>query len=156
GMISTIAGNGQPVFKVESATALGVSIDPTRVAVDRDGTVYIVDESNDRIRKMVVQKPATMTIASGNNQSGHAGDVLPISVRVADSSGIAVGNVAVRFAVSGGSASLSLSTAITGGDGTASIQATLSEALGPIAITATAAGLAPVTFALTSTEVPAG
>lgn len=102
GVITTIAGNGKSVFNVESGTAVGVSIDPTRVAVDSSGAVYITDQFNDRIRQLTVQLPATMTISSGDAQSGPPGTGLTIAVKVADASGAPVGNVAVSFTVSSG------------------------------------------------------
>ena len=152
GVITTIAGNGKSVFNVESGTAVGVSIDPTRVAVDSSGAVYITDQFNDRIRKLTVQLPATMTISSGDAQSGPPGTGLTIAVKVADASGAPVGNVTVSFTVSSGAASLSAATAATGGDGVASIQLTLGGTVGPLKIVASASGLPSVTFNLTITQ----
>jgi len=151
GVITTIAGNGTSVFNAETGTAIGVSIDPTRVAVSSSGAIYITDQFNDRIRQLVQQVPVTMTISSGNAQSGPPGTSLSISVKVTDASGMPVGNVAVGFAVSSGTASLSAATATTGGDGTATIQLTLGATVGPLTITA-AAGLSGVTFNLTITQ----
>jgi len=116
GVITTIAGNGKLVFNSESGTATGVSIDPARVAVDASGAIYIVDQFNDRIRKLLIQVPANMTISSGDAQSGPPGTSLSIAVKVADASGMPVGGVTVSFTVSTGTASLSAATASTGGD----------------------------------------
>jgi uncharacterized protein (TIGR03437 family) len=152
GIITTIAGNGKFGFNAETGTAIGVSIDPERVAVDSSGGVYIADQFNDRIRKLTLQVPATMTISSGDAQSGPPGTSLSIAVKVADASGTPVGNVTVSFAVSTGTASLSAATATTGGDGTASIKLTLGATVGPLKIAATAPGLGGVTFNLTVTQ----
>jgi uncharacterized protein (TIGR03437 family) len=152
GVITTIAGNGTFVFNTETGTALGVSIDPTRVAIDASGAIYITDKFNDRIRKLVVQAPATMTISSGDAQAGPPGTSLSIAVKVVDASGAPVGGVVVSFAVSTGTASLSAATATTGGDGTATIQLTLGATVGALKITAAAGGLSGVTFNLTVTQ----
>jgi len=151
-VITTIAGNSSKIFNGETGTAIGVSIDPTRVAVGSAGAIYVTDQFNDRIRKLVVQVPATMTISSGDAQSGPPGTSLSIAVKVADATGIPVGNVVVSFAVSTGTASLSAGTATTGGDGTATIQLTLGATVGALKITAAAAGLSGVTFNLTVTQ----
>jgi uncharacterized protein (TIGR03437 family) len=151
GAISTIAGNGKFVFNAETGTAIGVSIDPTRVAIDHTGAIYITDQFNDRIRKLTVQLPATMTIDSGDAQSGPPGTNFSIGVKVADASGVPVGNVTVTFTVSTGTASLSQTTATTGGNGVASIQLTLGATVGPLNIVASAPGLPSATFHLTIT-----
>ncbi len=152
GVINTIAGNGKLGFNAESGTAIGVSIDPTRIAFGSGGAIYITDQFNDRIRKLVVQVPATMSIASGDAQSGPPGTSLSIAIKVVDGSGGPVGNVAVNFAVSAGAASLSAGSATTGGDGTVTIQLTLGATVGALKITAAAAGLSGVTFNLTVTQ----
>jgi uncharacterized protein (TIGR03437 family) len=152
GVITTIAGNGKSVFNAETGTAIGVSIDPARVAVDASGAVYIADQFNDRIRKLLVQVPALMTISSGDAQSGPPGTSLSVAVKVADASGMPVGGVSVSFTVSTGTASLSTATATTGGDGTATIQLTLGATVGALKITASAGGLSGVTFNLTVTQ----
>jgi uncharacterized protein (TIGR03437 family) len=151
GVITTIAGNGKSVFNVESGTALGVSIDPTRVAVDASGAVYFTDQFNDRVRKLTVQVPAAMTISSGDAQSGAPGATLSVAVKVADATGSPVGNVVVGFTVSTGTATLSAATAKTGGDGVATVQLTLGTTLGPVKIAAAAPPLSGVTFNLTIT-----
>jgi len=152
GTITTIAGNGNLVFNAETGTAVGVAIDPTRVALDPSGAIYITDQFNDRIRKLVLQVPATMTISSGDAQSGPPGTSLSIAVKVADASGTPVGGVVVSFAVSTGAASLSAATAVTKGDGTATIQLTLGATVGALKITAMATGLSSVSFNLTVTQ----
>jgi uncharacterized protein (TIGR03437 family) len=154
GVINTIAGNGKSVFNVESGTALGVSIDPTRIAIDPTGVIYLTDEFNDRVRKLTVQVPITLSISSGNNQSGPAGTLLPVPliVQAVDASGAAVGNVTVSFTVVSGTASLSASTATTGGNGLATIEVTLGATVGPLQIQAAVPGLPPLTFNITITQ----
>jgi hypothetical protein len=58
----------------------------------------------------------------------------------------------VRFAApaSGASATLSATSVVTDGGGTASVSATANDTAGSYVVTATVAGLAPVSFALTN------
>lgn len=153
GVINTVAGNGKFVFNVETGTALGVSIDPTRVAVDSSGAIYITDQFNDRIRKLTAQVPATFTIVSGNNQTGPAGSMLPVPivVKVADAAGTPAGGVTVTFTVSSGTASLNASTATTDLNGWATVQVTLGSTVVPLQIQASVPGLPALTFSFTIT-----
>jgi uncharacterized protein (TIGR03437 family) len=157
-IITTIAGNHQPEFNFESGTALGVSIDPSRIAVDSTGAIYITDNFNDRVRVLLPQKPAKLAIATGNNLSGSPGNVVSISVQVTDASSNPVGGALVNFTVSSGSASFSsgatASSATTAGDGTASVLVTLGPNQGAVTISAVSAGLNAVTFSLTVTAPP--
>jgi trimeric autotransporter adhesin len=156
GNITTIAGVwGQFQFTAETGTALGVPIDPVRVASDSSGTIYVVDSFNDRVRTLTVQRPAALGISAGNTQSGPPGTSFPISVKVTDASGNPVGGVTVNFAVTSGTATLSAATEITAGDGVASDQVTLGATQGTVTITATIAGLPTQTFTLTVTAPPA-
>jgi uncharacterized protein (TIGR03437 family) len=151
GIISTIAGTGKSVFNAETGTATGVSIDPTRVAVDKSGVIYFTDQFNDRVRKLTVQVPATMTISAGDTQSGVPGASLPIAVKISDASALPVGGVTVTFAAALGGATFFTPTATTGGDGVATIQVILGTTVGPLKITASAPGVTSVTFNLTVT-----
>jgi uncharacterized protein (TIGR03437 family) len=155
GTITTIAGTGQPQFTVETGTALGVPIDPTRVAIDPNGSIYVTDRGNDRVRKLTAQIPATLTINSvTNNQSGVPGDFVSVAVKIVDASGTPVGNVLVNFTVTSGSATLAASGVSTAGNGVASVIVTLGSTPGPVTISAVASGLPPVTFTLTVTAPP--
>jgi uncharacterized protein (TIGR03437 family) len=152
--ITTIAGNRQPESNTDFGTALGVSIDPTRIAVDTSGTIYITDAFNDRVRVLQPQTPAKLAIHTGNNASGPPGAVDQIVVSVADGSGNPVGGALVNFTVTSGSATLSASSATTLGDGTAGVQVTFGANQGAVAISAASAGLNTVMFALTVTAPP--
>jgi uncharacterized protein (TIGR03437 family) len=152
--ITTIAGNQHAQFNSDSGTALSVSIDPTRVAVDGSGTVYIVDQINDRVRVLQPQTATKLTISSGNNESGPPGTTVKIAVKVTDASNLAVGGALVNFTVTGGSAALLASSATTIGDGTATMQVTFGPTQGPVAISAASPGLTSVAFALTVTAPP--
>lgn len=164
--IDTIAGNRQPEFNTESGTALAVSIDPSRVAVDSNGVIYITDNFNDRVRVLLPQNPATLAIDTGNNLSGPSGNLAAISVVVTDASGNPVGGALVNFTVSSGSASFAsasssgstsgsaTASATTAGDGTASVVVTLGPNQGNVTISAASPGLNSVTFSLTVTAPP--
>ncbi len=147
--IVTVAGTGNYTFDVESGPALGVSIDPVGVTADTDGSIYIADEFNDRIRKLTPVIPATLSVSTGNVLSGVPGAQLSLSVTVKDASGNPVGGVIVTFSVTSGSATLSTTSATTNASGVAIVLVTLGSA-GKVQITASAAGLPAVNFSLTS------
>ena len=53
GTISTFAGTGTPGRNIDTGTSTLVQLhDPTDVAVDRDGNVYIMDQNNNRVRRV--------------------------------------------------------------------------------------------------------
>ena len=152
GVISTMAGNGQNfVFAGDGGQALAAQLDPIRVAVSGT-TVFVVDAINDRVRKLTLQTPASLTLSGGDNQSGVVGTLLPaaLNVTVTDQSGIPVAGVTVTFAVTAGSATLNPASAVTGQDGIASTRVTLGATAGSITITATGSGLTVATFHLTA------
>jgi uncharacterized protein (TIGR03437 family) len=154
GVISTIAGTGGIDFTVESGTATGVAMDVAHVAVDTDGSIYITDQTNDRIRKLTVQIPMTLKLQSGDGQSGPPGKLLAVAAKVADANGLPVGQVTVTFAVTSGTATIAAPAVQTGGDGVATALVTLGGSVGPVKISASAAGLGSVTFTLTITPPP--
>jgi uncharacterized protein (TIGR03437 family) len=152
--ISTVAGTNDLNFNLDTGSSLGVNIDPVGLAVDFDGTLLITDSQNDRIRRMVSAKPASLTLLSGDNQSRPSGLQATIAVKVSDSGGIPVANVTVNFTVTSGSATLSSPSALTDATGVASIQVTLGPQQGAVAISAASAGLSAVTFHLTTLAPP--
>ena len=154
GKISTIAGPGKKQFDVETGTARGVSIDPTRIAIDKDGNIYVSDQGNDRIRKLTPQVAATMSIVSGDSGSGPPGRTLSLSVKVVDSANNPVGNAPVTFAVTSGTATPATSTVNTDGTGVAVGQITLGQTAGAVTVSASVPKLNAVTFNLTVTAPP--
>jgi sugar lactone lactonase YvrE len=73
GVITTVAGNGNPGFSGDHAAATSASLNlPIGTAVDTAGTLYIADTSNHRIRK--VSADGTVTTVAGNGIGGFAGD----------------------------------------------------------------------------------
>ncbi|MBA3976212.1 MAG: hypothetical protein C0504_18550 [Candidatus Solibacter sp.] len=93
---------------------------------------------------------------SGDNQSGIvAGAAFPnaLVVRVNDTLGQPLANVAVTFAVSSGVATMSGSTVLTAANGTASVVVTSGPTAGPLVITATIPNFPAIAFSL-STRMP--
>ncbi|SRR5579871_150745 len=73
GIISTYAGNGTQGFSGDGGAATSASLNqPTGVAVDSSGNLYIADRSNNRIRQ--VTPGGTITTVAGNGQAGFSGD----------------------------------------------------------------------------------
>lgn len=95
--------------------------------------------------------PARLAIISGNGQRGRLGQQLPqpLVVEVTSANGQPVAGVAVQWRVTRGTAQLSPAASTTNAQGRASTTVTI-ESVGAIEIEASAAGLPPVTFAITS------
>src|SRR3989449_1241942 len=73
GIISTIAGNGKQGFDGDGGPATSASLyEPSGVAVDPAGNVYIADAGNLRIRK--VDTAGIITTIAGNGKEGFSGD----------------------------------------------------------------------------------
>ncbi len=73
GIISTIAGNGKQGFNGDGGPATSASLyEPSGVAVDPAGNVYIADAGNLRIRK--VDTAGIITTIAGNGKEGFSGD----------------------------------------------------------------------------------
>jgi len=73
GIISTIVGNGKQGFNGDGGPATSASLyEPSGVAVDPAGNVYIADAGNLRIRK--VDTAGTITTIAGNGKEGFSGD----------------------------------------------------------------------------------
>jgi len=104
--------------------------------------------------------PSQLAAISGNNQTGGAGQALPLplQVRVSDRSGDAVSGVTVTFAVTAGGGNVQTSQATTNSQGVAATIWTVGTAAGGTnAATATSNGLngSPVTFSAVVTAAPA-
>ncbi|MDX2043801.1 MAG: HYR domain-containing protein [Acidobacteriota bacterium] len=72
-LISTIAGNGEPGFAGDSNQAATAQLNsPTDVAVDAAGNVFIVDQTNNRVRR--VNAAGVIETIAGNGTVGYSGD----------------------------------------------------------------------------------
>ncbi|PYN29993.1 MAG: hypothetical protein DMD98_19795 [Candidatus Rokuibacteriota bacterium] len=73
GIIITVAGNGTPGFSGDGGPAAQASLSsPQAVAVAPDGSLYIADTSNNRIRR--VGPDGIITTVAGNGTPGFSGD----------------------------------------------------------------------------------
>jgi len=76
-IITTIAGNNLGFYNGDNLPATSASLNnPTGVAVDAPGNVYIADTFNQRIRKVAAGSGIITTIA-GNGTAGFNGDGIP-------------------------------------------------------------------------------
>ena len=74
GVLSTIAGNGEPGFSGDNGPATSASLThPTDLAVDSAGNLYISDQSN-RVRKVT---NGVITTVAGTGKIGFSGDSGP-------------------------------------------------------------------------------
>ncbi|MFE9898609.1 hypothetical protein ACFYPT_40415, partial [Streptomyces sp. NPDC005529] len=73
GIITTLAGTGQPAFGGDGGPAHQALLGyPTSVAVASDGTVYIADTSNQRVRR--IGADGIITTLAGTGQPAFGGD----------------------------------------------------------------------------------
>ena len=73
GVITTVAGNGTAGFAGDNGPAVAAQLSqPTGVAVDGQGNLYIADTSNSRIRR--VSAAGTITTVAGSGTPGYSGD----------------------------------------------------------------------------------
>ena len=76
GIITTVAGNGSNGYSGDnhSATAAALS-QPTGVAVDSLGNLFIADGGNYRVRKVSTNGSSQLWLAAGNNTPAMAGQL---------------------------------------------------------------------------------
>ena len=73
GIISTIAGTGQPGFSGDGGPAVDARLNrPGGMAIDSLGNIYIADLRNSRIRK--VDTAGVITTVAGTDRPGYSGD----------------------------------------------------------------------------------
>jgi sugar lactone lactonase YvrE len=73
GVITVLAGNGNGGFSGDGSPAVQAGLCfPAGVAIDEDGSVYIADKGNNRIRKVDVG--GIITTVAGNGKGGSGGD----------------------------------------------------------------------------------
>ena len=72
GIMSTVAGNGSTVYSGDGMPATATGMNPTDVAVDTSGNLYIADRNNHRIRK--VNTAGIISTIAGTGVAGTSGD----------------------------------------------------------------------------------
>lgn len=73
GVITTVAGDGQSGFSGDNGPSAAAELsDPTDVAIASDGTLYIADAGNNRVRR--VSPAGIITTVAGNGEVGVYGD----------------------------------------------------------------------------------
>ena len=90
GIITTIAGTGQPGFSGDGGSAVQARLNvPVGVAVDGTGAVYFADSGNHRIRR--VDPSGIITTIAGTGEPGFSGDGGPaVRAQLGGPSGVAV------------------------------------------------------------------
>lgn len=96
GIISTVAGTGQPGYAGDRGPADRAQLNrPSGVAVDRAGNLYVADTENGRVRR--IDSGGTITTFAGGGDALHNGDRGPADkARIGRAQGLAVdasGNV---------------------------------------------------------------
>jgi sugar lactone lactonase YvrE len=89
GTITTIAGTGVAGFSGDSGAAASAQLsNPTALALDSNGNLFIADTDNHRIRKI---SGTTITTVAGNGEQGFSGDGAAVTAAGIDSpNGVAV------------------------------------------------------------------
>jgi uncharacterized protein (TIGR03437 family) len=89
GTITTIAGNGKFEFSGDNGPAISAGLDPFDLALDSTGDLFVVDQLNNRVRKIAPN--GTITTVVGTGAPGYAGDGGPATqARLNLPSGIAL------------------------------------------------------------------
>lgn len=74
GLITAVAGNGQSGYHGDGVLATDTSLSqPVGLSIDRQGTVFIADRDNNRIRRVEAGSGIITTVA-GNGVNGFSGD----------------------------------------------------------------------------------
>jgi RHS repeat-associated protein len=73
GVVTTLAGSGTAAFAEGTGTAASFNA-PTSITIDKQGNLYVTDENNQRIRKIVSSTGAVSTL-SGTGSAGSANGI---------------------------------------------------------------------------------
>jgi trimeric autotransporter adhesin len=91
GIISTIAGNGTAGFSGDGGPATSAALNqPTGVAVDAAGNIYIADYTNNKIR--MVDTTGTITTFAGNGDGSAGNCGLPCNAGLSAPHGVKIDN----------------------------------------------------------------
>jgi sugar lactone lactonase YvrE len=92
GLITTIAGTGQKRWSGDGGPAVSAALnEPTALALDQKGRLYIADQSNHRVRRLDLDTGIITTVA-GTGEAGYSGDGMPAhEATLSGPSGLAIG-----------------------------------------------------------------
>jgi sugar lactone lactonase YvrE len=75
GLVTTVAGNGAAGFTGDHSLAINASLrQPSGIAADAAGNVYIADRENDRVRRVNASNGIITTVAGGGSPATGIGD----------------------------------------------------------------------------------
>lgn len=128
-----------------AGTTLGPQSNGPVVITDGHGSLTIFEHI------VVAAGPTSITIASGDGQSGSVASTLanPLVVEVRDAFSNLIEGVSVQWAVTSGDANVTIGTVLTDANGQSMTELVLHSTAGPVTVTATVAGLDPVEFTAT-------
>jgi sugar lactone lactonase YvrE len=92
GVITSIAGTGQKRWSGDGGPAVSAALnEPVALALDRNGRLYIADQSNHRVRRLDLATGIITTVA-GTGEAAYSGDGMPgHEAALSGPSGLAVG-----------------------------------------------------------------
>jgi sugar lactone lactonase YvrE len=98
GLITSIAGVGQPRYGGDGGPAVAAGLnEPAALAVSESGTLYIADQSNNRVRAIDLATGLIRTVA-GIGSASYNGDGMPATeAALAGPSGLALGKDGTLF-----------------------------------------------------------
>ena len=74
GVITTIAGNGEPGYSGDGGPAMRASLnEPYGIAIDRAGNIFVADRLNRRVRRIDAAN-GTITTLAGTGEPAYSGD----------------------------------------------------------------------------------
>jgi len=101
GVISTVAGNGNAGYSGDGGLASAALLNgPFAVAVDSQGTLYIADTNNNRVR--AVTPAGLIKTAAGDGNAGYAGDGGPATLAEVDQPSAVIVDTAGELYISDG------------------------------------------------------
>ncbi len=115
GVITTVAGNGTQGFSGDKGQATAAELsNPTGVAVDATGDLFIADQGNQRVREVNLSTGVITTVA-GNGTSGFSGDNgKATAAKLSNPTGVAVDAAGHLFIADGSNQRIRKVTLATG------------------------------------------